>query len=98
MEKEEAEARRALADWLRRLEQPKKKGGLRDRGEAIKEGQATISKWNETRLALSSATAALDSAYHALVVLDGGLDFLRGRDTLDADPKGADGNGQAEHE
>jgi hypothetical protein len=36
------------------------------------QGQAAISKLNETRLALSNATAELDPAYHALVALEGG--------------------------
>jgi hypothetical protein len=37
------------------------------------QGQAAISKLNETRLALiSNATAELDTAYHALVALEGG--------------------------
>lgn len=82
LEKEEAVARRALADWLRGLEQPKNKGGPLNRREATQQGQSAISKLNETRLALSNATATLDAAYHALVALDGGLDFLRGDASL----------------
>jgi hypothetical protein len=83
LEKREAVARRTLADWLRRLEQPKSKGGVLDRREATEQGQAAISKLHEARLALSNATAELDAAYHALVALDGGLDFLRGEMALD---------------
>jgi len=83
LEGQEGIARRALADWLRRLEQPKSKGGALDRRAATEQGQAAISKLHEARLALSNATAELDAAYHALVALDGGLDFLRGKVALD---------------
>ncbi|MBM3552257.1 MAG: hypothetical protein FJX45_10905 [Alphaproteobacteria bacterium] len=83
LEKQEAVARKALADWLRRLEQPKSKGGVLDRREATEQGQAAISNLHEARLALSNATAELDAAYHTLVTLDGGLDFLRGEIALD---------------
>jgi len=38
---------------------------------------------HEARLALSNATAELDAAYHALVALNGELDFLRGEIALD---------------
>jgi DNA repair ATPase RecN len=77
LEKEEAVARRALADWLRRLERPRAKDALLDRREAMKQGQGAISNLTELRAALSAATAALDKAYHDLVALDHGLEFLR---------------------
>jgi hypothetical protein len=89
LEKEEAVARRALAEWLCLLEQPKKKGVALDRRGATEQGQAAISYLTEIRVALSTATAALDTAYHELVALDEGLEFLRRSKTrLQADDGG----------
>jgi DNA repair ATPase RecN len=77
LEKEEAVARRVLADWLRRLEHPRPKDPLLDRREATRQGQAAMSRLTEIRVALSAATAELDKAYHELLALDQGLEFLR---------------------
>jgi len=77
LEQEEAAARRELFKRLGRFEI----ASLEDRASAarpdvIQAGQAAISRLNEVRLALSKATATLDSAYRTLAALDEALGYI----------------------
>ncbi len=77
LEQEEAAARRELFKRLGRFEI----ASLEDhastaRPDVVQAGQAAISRLNEVRLALSKATATLDSAYRILAVMYDELGYV----------------------
>jgi hypothetical protein len=90
LEQEEAAARRELFKRLGRFEIT----SLEDHASAVRPdvvqaGQAAISRLNDVRLALSKATATLDSAYRNLAALDEALGYIpmpgtTGPDAMDA--------------
>lgn len=77
MEREEAAARRTLADWQGRVETAILENQLSPgRSHLIQAGQAIIARLQEVGLAMSEATAALDVAYRTLAALDEELGYV----------------------
>ncbi|AZG79044.1 hypothetical protein IYY11_04860 [Methylocystis sp. H62] len=95
LEQEAAAARQDVFTRLNRLEIAKaKEVAVRVRPEIVAADQAAICRLTEIRIALSEATAELDSAFRTLAALDEQLGYIPGVSV--AKPNGSYVGGSAE--
>jgi len=87
LEREEAAAREDASKRLNRFATADVAGASKITVEIVQADQAAIARLNEIRLALSRATAALDSAYRNLAALDKALGYIPASGTTEPNAK-----------